>query len=160
MLPEAIEAMAAELAVVGNPSSLHTAGRRARRVVEESREQLAQAVGATPSEVVFTSGGTEADNLAVIGAYRARRAADRRRRRVLVSAVEHHAVLDTAEALAAHEDAEAVLLPVDRAGRVDLDALRAELERDPGSVALVSVMWANNEVGTVQPVREVVDLAH
>jgi cysteine desulfurase len=160
MLPEAIEAMMAELAVVGNPSSLHTAGRRARRVVEESRELLAQAVGATPSEVVFTSGGTESDNLAIKGSYRARRAADPRRRRVLVSSVEHHAVLDTAEALAADEGADVALLPVDAAGRLDLAALRTEIERDPAAVALVSVMWANNEVGTLQPVREVVELAH
>jgi cysteine desulfurase len=160
MLPEAVEAMTAELSVVGNPSSLHSAGRRARRVVEESRERLAAALGARPSEVVLTSGGTEADNLAVVGGYRARRAQDDRRRRLLVSAVEHHAVLDPVHWLAEHEDAEAVLLPVDRLGRVDLAVLRAELERDPASVALVSVMWANNEVGTVQPVREVVELAH
>jgi cysteine desulfurase len=160
MLPAAVEAMAAELSVVGNPSSLHAAGRRARRVVEESREQLAAALGARPSEVVLTSGGTEADNLAVVGGYRARRAQDPRRRRVLVSAVEHHAVLDPAHWLAEHEDAEAVELPVDGVGRVDLAALRAELERDPSAVALVSVMWANNEVGTIQPVREIVELAH
>src|SRR4051794_2277830 len=160
MLPEAVEAMVAELAVVGNPSSLHTAGRRARRVVEESRELLAAALGAGPSEVVFTSGGTEADNLAVKGTYLARHDADPRRRRVLVSAIEHHAVLDSAQWLVEHEDAELVLLPVDGVGRLDLDALRAEVERDPGSVALVSVMWANNEVGTVQPVREVAEIAH
>src|SRR5919107_1059208 len=160
MLPEAVVAMTAELGVVGNPSSLHWAGRRARRVVEESRERLAAALGARPSEVVLTSGGTEADNLAVVGGYRARRAQDGRRRRVLVSSVEHHAVLAPVHWLAEHEGAEAVQLPVDRVGRVDLSVLRAELERDPGSVALVSVMWANNEVGTVQPVREVVELAH
>jgi cysteine desulfurase len=160
MLPEAVEAMVAELGRVGNPSSLHTSGRRARRVVEESREQLAASVGAMPSEVIFTSGGTEADNLAVKGTYRARRAADPGRRRVLASAVEHHAVLDPVQWLADHEDAEAVWLPVDRLGRVDLAALRAEIERDPESVALVSVMWANNEVGTLQPVAEVVEVAH
>src|SRR4051794_27043389 len=160
MLPAAVEAMTAELSVVGNPSSLHSCGRRARRVVEESREQLAAAFGARPSEVVLTSGGTEADNLAVVGGYRARRAQDPRRRRVLVSAVEHHAVLDTAHWLAKHEDAEAVELPVDGLGRVDLGALRAEVERDPAAVALVSVMWANNEVGTIQPVPEVVAVAH
>ncbi|GAA4345537.1 cysteine desulfurase family protein [Angustibacter luteus] len=160
MLPEAIEAMVGELSVVGNPSSLHTAGRRARRVVEESREQLAQAVGASPSEVVFTSGGTEADNLAVKGTYRARRAADPRRRRVLVSAIEHHAVLDTAQALADDEGAEVVLLPVDAKGRVQPDAVRSLIEADPQSVALVSVMWANNEVGTLQPIAEIVEIAH
>ncbi|WP_426567169.1 cysteine desulfurase family protein [Angustibacter sp. McL0619] len=160
MLPQAIEAMVAELSVVGNPSSLHTAGRRARRVVEESREQLARAVGASPSEVVFTSGGTEADNLAVKGTYRARRAADPRRHRVLVSSIEHHAVMDAAQALVDDEGAEAVWLPVDAVGRLRLDALRAAIEQDPASVALVSVMWANNEVGTVQPVAEVVQIAH
>jgi cysteine desulfurase len=160
MLPEAIEAMVAELSVVGNPSSLHTAGRRARRVVVESREQLAQAVGASPSEVIFTSGGTESDNLAVKGTYRARRAADPRRRRLLISSVEHHAVMDAAQALVDDEGAEVVWLPVDPVGRVRLDALREALEQDPDSVAMVSVMWANNEVGTLQPVGEVVRIAH
>src|SRR5947209_20045616 len=91
MLPEALAAMSDELAQLGNPSSLHNAGRRARRVVEESREQIAEAFGARPSEVIFTSGGTEADNLAVKGLYWSRRAADQRRRRVLITAVEHHA---------------------------------------------------------------------
>src|SRR4051794_29927671 len=97
MLPEAIDAMAAQLAVGGNASSLHAAGRRVRRAVEESRERLAQALGARPSEVVFTSGGTEADNLAIKGLCWSRSAADSRRRRILASAVEHHAVLDPAE---------------------------------------------------------------
>src|ERR1700746_231027 len=95
MLPESLTAMTEELAQLGNPSSLHNAGRRARRVVEESREQIAEAYGARPSEVVFTSGGTEADNLAVKGLFWARRAADRRRVRVLAPAIEHHAVLDS-----------------------------------------------------------------
>src|SRR4051794_35838127 len=95
--PEAAETMAAELAMPGNASSLHASGRRARRVVEESRESIAAAFGARPSEVVFTSGGTESDNLAVKGIYWSRRAADPRRVRVLASAVEHHAVMDSAE---------------------------------------------------------------
>ena len=95
MLPEAIAAMTEELAQLGNPSSLHNAGRRARRVVEESREQLAEVFGARASEVVFTSGGTEADNLAVKGLYWARSAADARRRTILTTAVEHHAVFDS-----------------------------------------------------------------
>src|SRR5258707_1523301 len=94
MLPEAIEAMTEELAQLGNPSSLHNAGRRARRVVEESREQIAEAFGARPSEVVFTSGGTEADNLAGKGPFLARRADDPRRLRLLNLAIEHHPVLD------------------------------------------------------------------
>jgi cysteine desulfurase len=160
MLPEAIAAMTAQLGGVGNPSSLHASGRRARRVVEESRETVAAALGARPSEVVFTSGGTEADNLAVKGLFWARRGADPRRTRVLVSAVEHHAVLDTAEWLGEHEGASVELLPVDALGRVRPDALAAAMSRDPGSVALVSVMWANNEVGTVQPLAELVEIAH
>ena len=160
MLPEAIAAMTEELALAGNASSLHTSGRRARRVVEESREQLAAAIGAGPSEIVFTAGGTEADNLAVKGLFWARRAQDPRRRRVLASAVEHHAVLDPVEWLAAHEGADVEWLPVDRLGRVDLAAVEESIARDPASVALVTVMWANNEVGTVQPVEAVAELAH
>ena len=152
MLPEAVAAMTRELGHVGNASSLHASGRRARRVVEESREAVASAFGARPSEVVFTASGTEADNLAVKGLFWARREADPRRVRVLASSVEHHAVLDPAFWLAAHEGAEIVLLPVDPEGMVDLDALRAELEVAGDETALVSVMWANNEIGTVQPV--------
>jgi cysteine desulfurase len=160
MLPLAVAAMVEELAQAGNASSLHTSGRRARRVVEEAREQLAAALGAGPSEVVFTGGGTEADNLAVKGLYWARTAADPARRRIVAGATEHHAVLDAVEWLVQHDGAEAVWLPVDSAGRIDLGALEAELSADPDSIALVTVMWANNEVGTVQPIAEVVALAH
>jgi cysteine desulfurase len=152
MLPEAIAAVADAMGRTGNPSSLHAAGRAARRRVEESRESLAAALGARPSEVIFTAGGTESDNVAVKGIFWARRAADPRRRRVIISAVEHHAVLDTVDWLVEHEGAEATVLPVDAAGAVSPVALRAAIERDPGSVALISVMWANNEVGTVQPI--------
>ncbi|GAB3866078.1 cysteine desulfurase family protein [Nocardioides maradonensis] len=159
MVDAAIEAMTAHLRDVGNASSLHASGRRARRVVEESRETLARALGCRPGEVVFTSGGTEADNLAVKGLYWARHAADPARVRVLSTSVEHHAVLDSLEWLEEHEGATAELLPVDAAGRLDLDALRATVERDPASVALISVMWANNEVGTLQPVSDVVAIA-
>ncbi|MFJ2899289.1 cysteine desulfurase family protein [Streptomyces sp. NPDC087218] len=154
MLPEAIEAMTAQLAVTGNASSLHAAGRRARRTVEESRETLADALGARPSEVVFTSGGTEADNLAVKGLYWARRDADPRRTRVLASPVEHHAVLDAVDWLAEHEGANVEYLPVDPYGRVHPDVLREAILKDPDDVALITVMWANNEIGTIMPVRE------
>lgn len=160
MLPAAVETLTAALAHAGNPSSLHTAGRAARRTVEEARERLAAALGARPSEVVWTAGGTEADNLAVKGLFWARRTADPGRRRLLVSAVEHHAVLDPAFWMAEHAGAELVLLPVDADGVVEIEALREELERHPDAAALVSVMWANNEVGAVQPVEEVVALAH
>ena len=159
MLPEALAAMTEELAQLGNPSSLHNPGRRARRVVEESRELIAQAYGARPSEVVFTSGGTEADNLAIKGLYWARRAADPGRRRVLAAAIEHHAVLDSVQWLAEHEDAEAEWLAVNARGVVSAPVLAAAIERDPASVAIISVMWANNEVGTIQPVGELARLA-
>jgi cysteine desulfurase len=159
MMPEAIAAMSEELGHLGNPSSLHNAGRRARRVVEESREQIAEAYGARPSEVIFTSGGTEADNLAVKGLYWARQAGDGRRRRVLAPELEHHAVLDSVEWLASHEGAEAVWLPVDGTGLVTPGVLREAIGDDPGSVALISVMWANNEVGTVQPIAELAAVA-
>lgn len=159
MLPEAIAAMTAQLAVTGNASSLHAAGRRARRTVEESRETLADALGARPSEVVFTSGGTEADNLAVKGLYWARRDADPRRTRVLAGPVEHHAVLDAVDWLAEHEGATVEYLPVDAYGRVHPDALREAIERNPDDVAMVTVMWANNEIGTIMPVRELAAVA-
>ena len=160
LAPEALAAMTRELARTGNPSSLHGSGRRARRVVEDAREALAAAAGAHPSEVIFTSGGTEADNLAVKGLYWARRAEDPTRTRILCSGVEHHAVLDTVEWLERHEGAEVCWLPVDADGVVDLAALEAELSRDPASIALVTVMWANNEVGSIQPIARIVELAH
>ncbi|WP_372698535.1 cysteine desulfurase family protein [Arthrobacter sp. JSM 101049] len=159
MSASALAAMTQEMSRTGNPSSLHGAGRRAHRVVEESRERLAAAAGAHPSEVIFTSGGTESDNLAVKGLYWARSAQDPARRRILCSTVEHHAVLDTVEWLAAHEGAEVTWIDVDSTGRMRLDELEAEIARDPSSIALVTLMWANNEVGTVQPVAEAVALA-
>jgi len=160
MHPAAAAAVVAEMAVVGNASSLHASGRRARRIVEESRESIAAALGARPSEVVLTGGGTESDNIALKGLYWARQAEDPRRRRVVVSSVEHHAVLDAAQWLAAEQGAQVVQLPVDSWGRVSPQALDAVLADDPGSTAVVSVMWANNEVGTVQPVEQLAQVAH
>ncbi|MBB4746819.1 cysteine desulfurase family protein [Actinoplanes lobatus] len=159
MLPAALDAYVAAARELGNPSSLHAAGRGARRLVEESRERIAAALGARPSEVIFTGGGTEADNLAVKGIFWARRDADQRMRRVVASAVEHHAVLDAVDWLGQHEGAKTALQPVDAAGRVDAEAF-AELVRAHGSeIAVVSVQWANNEVGTVQPVAALAALA-
>jgi cysteine desulfurase len=157
--PEVIAAISAQLAEVGNPSSVHGPGRAARRAVEESRERFAAALGARPAEVIWTSGGTEADNLAVKGLWWARRAADPHRTRVLISAVEHHAVLDPARWLAT-QGAQVVELPVLADGTLDLDALSDELAEHGAQTAMVSVMWASNEIGTVQPVAEVVELAH
>jgi cysteine desulfurase len=159
MLPVAVEAMTRQLAGVGNASSLHASGRGARRVVEESRETIAGAIGARPGDVVFTSGGTESDNLALKGIFWARREADPRRTRILSTSIEHHAVLDPLHWLGRYDRADVELLPVSSEGVLDVDALKDSIARDPGSVALVSVMWANNEVGSLQPLDEVVTLA-
>lgn len=156
----ALAALTQELSRSGNPSSLHGSGRRARMVVEESREALAAAAGCHPSEIIFTSGGTEADNLAVKGLYWSRRDADPARTRILCSPVEHHAVQDTVQWLEKHEGATVVWLPVDGDGVVPLDAIRAELEAHADTTALLTVMWANNEVGTVQDIPAITALAH
>jgi cysteine desulfurase len=110
--------------------------------------------------VIFTAGGTEADNLAVKGIFWARRAADPRRRRVIAGATEHHAVLDAVDWLGRHDGAEIIWLPVDALGRVSPNALRDALADSPDTTALVTVMWANNEVGTVQPVAKLAEVAH
>ncbi|HEY5877397.1 MAG TPA: cysteine desulfurase family protein [Nakamurella sp.] len=160
VLPEVIAAMSQAMTLTGNASSLHTSGRAARRRVEEARETIAGALGARPSEVIFTSGGTESDNLAVTGIYRARIAADPRRTRILAPAIEHHAVLDVVEHLVAADGAAVTWLEVDDFGRVHADTLAAAIAENPADVALVTVMWANNEVGTVNPVRELAEVAH
>ena len=159
MLPEVLAAMTAQLGRVGNASSLHASGRSARRVAEQCRERLAEALGARPSEVLFTGGGTESDNLAVKGVYWARRTADSRRRRVVVSPAEHHAVLDSVEWLAKHDGAEVTWLAVEPSGRVTPAAL-AEALGDGADVAMASVMWANNEIGAVSDVAALAAVAH
>jgi cysteine desulfurase len=159
MHPAAIEAMTAVLGTVGNASSLHSAGRLARRRMEESRETIAAQLGARPSEVIFTAGGTESDNLAVKGIYWARSDAEPHRRRIVTTAVEHHAVLDAVTWLATHEGAEISWLPTEADGSVTPSALRAVLEEHGQDVALVSVMWANNEVGTIMPISELAAIA-
>ena len=139
--PEAVEAVARTLSLVGNPSSVHGYGRAARRLVEEARERVAALAGAQPEDVVFTGGGSEANNLALGGCGR---------RRILVSAVEHDSILNA--------DATGETVPVDGDGVIDLDALDTLLARE-GTPALVSVMLANNETGTIQPVASVVEVA-
>jgi len=158
MHPAVIEAMTTVLGTVGNASSLHTTGRAARRRMEESRELIADKLGARPSEVIFTAGGTESDNLAVKGIYWACRDAQPGRRRVVSTAVEHHAVLDAINWLAEHEGAEVTWLPTAADGSVSPAALRDVLEAHD-DVALVSVMWANNEVGTIMPIAELAAIA-
>jgi len=160
MYDEALAVLTEQLGRTGNASSLHGSGRAARRVVEESRETIARVIGCRPGELVFTSGGTESDNLALKGIYWARRAEDPRRTRILSTAIEHHAVLDPLQWLGEHEGADVELLPVTTCGELRIDAFRDAVERSPETVALVSVMWANNEVGTLQPLEEIIEIAH
>ena len=157
MLPEAIAAYTAALGIVGNPSSIHSQGQNARRMLEEARERVAESLGCDPIEVVFTSGGTEAVNLAVKGLFWARNATGTRPR-IVVPRGEHHATIDTVEWLERHEGAIVDWVPIDDLGRVRVDALARVLE-ERDDIALVTLLWANNEVGTVQPVAEVASLA-
>jgi cysteine desulfurase len=150
--PEVLEAMLPYLTsqAFGNPSSAHRFGRTARAGLEQARREVAQAVGAEPNQVIFTSGGTEADNLAIVGAALAARERGSAMCAV-VSAIEHKAILAAAHAVC-HLGGREVVLPVDREGRVELDALDEALQERP---AVVSVMWVNNEVGVIQPVAEI-----
>ena len=150
--PEVLEAMLPFLTetAFGNPSSAHRFGRAARAGIEQAKRQVAAAVGAEPNQVVFTSGGTEADNLAIIGSALAARE-NGKRMLVAVSATEHKAVLAAAHAVK-HLGGEEEILPVDRHGRVELETLDRVLAMSP---AAVSVMWVNNETGTIQPVEDI-----
>src|SRR6201993_4914604 len=146
MYPAAIEAMTAALRSVGNTSSLPTTGRTARRRMEGARELTGAKLVARPSEVIFTAGGTESDNLAVKGIYWARRDAEPRRRRIITSEVEHHAVLDSVNWLVEHEGAEVTWLPTAADGSVSAAALREALQsHDDGAPG--AGMGANNEAG-------------
>src|SRR5699024_4538865 len=155
--PEVADAYAQALQVGGNPSSLHAAGRAARRVLEEARESIAADLGAHPTEVLLTAGGTEADNLAVQGIWRAR--AKDGRYGLVTSAVEHHAVLETAQWLAADAGADLHQIGVDATGVIDTGELAALLAGRAEQIGLISVMWANIEVGTIQAIDEIVALA-
>ena len=159
VLPAAIDAMVEQMRNGGNPSSLHAVGRDARATVEYARERIARAIGADPAEVIFTSGGTEADNLAVKGIYWKRREEDPQRTRILLSSIEHHAVEETCEWLEKAEGAQLEWIPVDEHGSVNPQTVRELIEKNPEDVALVTVMWANNEVGTVQPIPEIAAIA-
>ncbi|WP_084606172.1 cysteine desulfurase family protein [Agreia bicolorata] len=158
MLPDARDAYIEALSVVGNPASIHSQGQQARRMLEEARENVAASVSADPVEVVFTSGGTESVNLGIKGLFW-KRQEETPRRRILVPGGEHHATIDAVEWLAAHDGAEIEWLPIDSLGRLHPHTLREAIERDPESVALLSVLWANNEVGTIQPVAQLVAVA-
>ncbi|MEI7944139.1 MAG: cysteine desulfurase family protein [Actinomycetes bacterium] len=152
-------AMIDELGNLGNASSLHASGRRSRKVVEEAREAIASAVGATPGEIVLTGSGTEANNLAVKGLYWKRIQEDPANNRIISSSIEHHAVMDPIQWLVDHEGAEVTWISVNDRAQLNVEELVAEIEREP-KVALVSIMFANNEVGTLQPLVRVIEAAH
>jgi cysteine desulfurase len=157
MPAEVLAAYVDALRVAGNPSSIHGPGQAARELLESGRDAVAASIGADPAEIVLTGGGTEAVNLGIKGLYWAR--AMERRNRILVPEAEHHATVDSVEWLAVHEGATLDWIPVDDLGRIRLDALERALAANPGDVALVTSLWANNEVGTIQPVRELAALA-
>ena len=158
MLAEVRAAYIAALDVVGNPASIHSQGQEAKRLLEESREKVAASLGAESVEVVLTAGGTESVNLGIKGLFWARQS-ERERPRILIPRGEHHATIDAADWLEAHEGAEIQWLPIDEFGRLSPEVLAEALAVDPESIALVSFIWANNEVGTIQPVAELVALA-
>jgi cysteine desulfurase len=154
--PLAPEALAAMLPFLrdsfGNPSSIHAAGREARAAVDDARERVAALLGVKAHEIIFTSGGTEACNLAVLGIARAHAP---RGRHLITAAAEHHAVLRAFEHLKHHEGFDLTILPVDSTGRVDPQDLKSTLRPD---TVLVSVMHANNETGTIQPIEELASI--
>ena len=152
MLPEALEVMYRESANVGNASSLHGAGRRARRVVEESREKLAAAVGAKPQEIIFTASGTEANNLAVKGLYWRAGAS---KRAIVSTPIEHHAILDPLEWLEREQSVTLHMAEVDSHGTTKVDSIAQLLSEYQKEISFVTVMHSNNEVGALQPVAEI-----
>jgi cysteine desulfurase len=158
LTPEVLDAYVSALTVIGNPASIHSQGQNAKRMLEEARERVAASLGADSVEVTLVSGGTEAVNLAIKGLYWARQTPTSRPR-VLLAAGEHHATIDAAEWLGRYEGAIIEEIPIDEFGRIDLVALEAALESSSDTIALLSLLWANNEVGTIQPVNEVVALA-
>lgn len=157
--PLVVERLAEDLLKLGNPSSIHTAGQTARGMLEGAREDLARVVGCDRQEVIFTSGGTESDNLAIKGLYWAS-INENPDRNIIVSAyTEHHAVIDPIEWLETYQGARVHWLKVDERGLVDLDELAIFLDDHRGQVALISLMWSNNETGVLTDLRRVVDLA-
>ena len=155
----ALQAFIEQSRQVGNPSSLHTYGRTARKDLEEAREKLAELIGAHSTEVIFTGSGTEANNLAIKGIYWQRKSEDSQKKVIVISGFEHHAVLDPANWLVEFDGAEIVQIPVSRDGYIDLEKLEATLVNRKDEIALVSVMHSNNEVGSIQPIKEISALA-
>ncbi|MCX6429251.1 MAG: cysteine desulfurase family protein [Actinobacteria bacterium] len=158
MVEPALVAMNQQLRKLGNPSSLHTPGRSARKDIEQARESLAKVVGCIPSEIIFTGSGTESDNTALKGLFWKGRKEGKNL--VLISAIEHHAILDPAQWLQEHEGAQVIEIPVDSNGVVEIEALDTLLTQRADEVAVISVMHANNETGAIQPIAAIVQAAN
>ena len=157
MVEPAIAALTDAIKKLGNASSLHSAGRSVRKDLEQAREQIAQAIDCAPSEVIFTATGTEANNLAIKGLYWL--GVKKNKKVIITSTFEHHAVADPITWLAEHEGAQVVAIDVDRNGFVDLKQLTTRVEEHKNNIALISIMHANNEVGTIQDINQVVKIA-
>ena len=159
MIPEALDALTNQIKEFGNASSLHSAGRAVRKKVEESRETIAALVGCQPGEIIFTGSGTEANNLAIKGFYWKAVQEDLLKNVIVVAAFEHHATLEPVEWLQEHEGAIVIHVPISDHGLIDLDALAEIIKAEREHIALICVMHSNNEIGTIQPIAEVVALA-
>ena len=155
--PAAFKAITSQLQELGNPSSLHTHGRATRKALEDAREAIAQQVSCLPSEVIFTASGTEANNIALKGLWWNGKAHGKKV--VVISAVEHHAILDPAHWLETHEGAEVIQVPVDVHGVINLDFLKDLIAKRSEDIAVISIMHSNNETGVIQPIQEVVAMA-
>ena len=155
--PAAFKAITSQLQELGNPSSLHTHGRATRKALEDSREAIAREIGCLPSEVIFTASGTEANNIALKGLWWNGKAHGKSI--VVISAIEHHAILDPAQWLESHEDAEVILVPVNVHGVIDLEFLKDLIAQRGDQIAVISIMHSNNETGVLQPIQEVVAMA-
>jgi cysteine desulfurase len=158
--PEVLEVYKDYLQLLGNPSSVHTSGQQVRQALEESRESIAKVVDCDRSEVIFTSGGTESDNLAIKGLFWQRRNEDATRKVIITAGTEHHGVIDPIEWLENHDGAELVLVPVSYDGELDLEWLASYLADNHQSVALISLMWANNETGVITDIGGVTAMAN
>ena len=155
----ALQAFIEQARQIGNPSSLHTYGRKVRKDLEESREKLATLIGCHSSEIIFTGSGTEANNLAIKGAYWHRNQGGKQRNVIVISGFEHHAVLDPARWLEDFEGAEVVEVSVSKDGFVQLAELQSLVAERHDEIALISIMHSNNEVGTLQPIAEISTIA-
>jgi len=149
----------ATLSEIGNPASVHSFGQHSRQILEQAREEIAKAINCDRNEVIFTSGGTESDNLAIKGIYWDVNSKDPSKNVIISAAAEHHAVLDAINWLVDSQSAELYLIPSDDQGVLDIVAFDSYLEQNAARVALISVMWANNEIGVIHPISEITTLA-